>query len=51
MSFIRNIQKELQNPLTAISYVTGINHCYSQTGEDLILKHVLHKEKGFYIDI
>lgn len=48
---IKNIKKVLKYPLDIISYLTGINHCYSQTGEDLILKHVIHKNKGFYIDI
>ncbi len=51
MILLQKINKALQQPLEAFSYLTGINHCYSQTGEDLILKHVIHKKHGFYIDI
>lgn len=51
MSFIQHLKKWLSRPLDAFSYLTGINHCYSQTGEDLILKHLIHKDNWFYIDI
>jgi FkbM family methyltransferase len=51
MSLLQNLKKAVSNPLDAFSYLTWINHCYSQTWEDLILKHILHKEQWFYIDI
>lgn len=51
MWFFENLKKAYNRPLDAFSYLTGINHCYSQTWEDLVLKHVLQKEHGFYIDI
>lgn len=51
MSTIQKILRMITNPLELISYLTGINFCYSQTGEDLIFKHIIHKDRWFYIDI
>lgn len=51
MNLIENFKKAIARPLDALSYISGINFCYSQTGEDLILKHVINKAKWVYIDI
>jgi FkbM family methyltransferase len=51
MLSIKTIKNVLCHPEKLLFYFLWINQSYSQTGEDLILWHIIWDKKGTYIDI
>lgn len=51
MPLYQKILFGIRHPIDALFFLFWINKSYSQTGEDLILKHIINKKKWFYLDI
>ncbi len=51
MNLLQKIKKAFLSPIQSIVILAGYNNSFSQTWEDLILKHLINKKKGFYIDL
>lgn len=52
MNIIQKLKQAIKNPLDVIWYITGINICYAQNWEDLILRGLTtEKSDWFYVDI
>ncbi len=51
MNLINIWKKIISDPFGSLIYFFWINNSYSQTWEDLILKHLITKDHWFYIDI